>query len=268
MSSGDAPNRESIVSAIVVAFAHSKLKDLVGKDALRSVLDGQFRDLVVDGSLKLQPVWDLLSDQPGFNPEDARAPFCLLKTWKRDLNVKQVDLPIAFVDLTATEHMAYASHCVVPKNVKAAAIDIEAVRKKARETSVVESTGTQDMPSTRKPILEAVLAIVAVVGLGFAGYTVYGLVSGPPFEEVPVAALDGIIPVAKAKRLGKELHVVISHEPWFRLPEKDRTEALRKSLIQLDSSNINILIVTDSTGGVRGSAQWVGKPPVPQIRLH
>ena len=79
MESEGRPNRENITNAVVVIFAHSKLKDLVGTDAMTTVLTGQYRDLVYQDTMHLQRIWDLLEEQPGFVAEDASAPFCALK---------------------------------------------------------------------------------------------------------------------------------------------------------------------------------------------
>ena len=271
MASGETPNRESVLESITVVFSHSKLKEVVGTDALKSVLSGQYRDLVSSGTLNLQIVWDLLADQPDFQAEDAVAPFSVLKTWETELGL-EVKLPKSLVDCSATEIMVQASHCPIPKPVKARALNPDGARTKARETvAQMESTGggrSVATTSTRKPALEAALGLVAVLGLGYGGYTLYGVMGGAKLKTVASSEIQSSLPIAKAKQLGQELSVVIEDDTWYDLPDKARKAALQLTLEDLQSRDITSLIVQDRSGAVRASAQWVGSPAKVSIRLR
>lgn len=271
MAEGETPNRESVLESITVVFAHSKLKDVVGTDALKSVLSGQYRDLVTDGELNLQVVWDLLEDQPGFDSAKALAPFCLLKTWEKDLNIK-VLVPKALADRTATEMLAEASHCPVPKALKRKAVNPEGAREQARATiealddgpPVKQSAGE----STRKPALEAALGLVAILGLAYGGYSFYGTMAGAQFKTVQTTDLGSDLPIKEAKQLGQELGVLIEDSAWYALPEKARKASLATTLQGLKSRNITSMIVKDASGSLRASVQWVGDPPAVVVRLN
>ncbi len=272
MAEGETPNRESVLESITVVFANSKLKDVVGTDALKSVLSGQYRDLVTSNTLHLQLVWDLLADQPDFVEDDAIAPFAVLKTWEEDLGVK-VELPQPLAQYTATDFVAHASHCQVSKAQKARAINPDRARAKARKTmETLEGTATGsrslDEPSTRKPALEALLGLVAVLGLAYGGYTLYQTMGGPQFKSVEKSEIAGDLPIEKAKQLGDEMNLLIGEASWYELPPETRKAALITALEGLQNREIKSLIVQDSSGSVRASAQWVGSHATISVRLQ
>jgi hypothetical protein len=271
MAVGETPNRESVLESITVVFANSKLKDVVGTDALKSVLAGQYRELVVGKTLHLQVIWDLLEDQPDFDAKDAIAPFSVLKTWESELGLT-VNVPKALKKYSATEFLAQASHCPVPKAQKARAINPSGARAKARETMAgLERTGTSnrsDEVSTRKPALEAVLGLVAIIGLAYGGYTFYGTMGGAEFKALEASQIRGDLPIAKAKQLGDEVNLLINDDTWYELPAAARSEALTTALDGMQTRNIKSLIVQDSSGAVRASAQWIGTPAAIAIRLY
>ena len=271
MAVGETPNRESVLESITVVFANSKLKDVVGTDALKSVLSGQYRDLVANKTLHLQLVWDLLEDQPDFKAEDAIAPFSVLKTWEEDLGLT-VEVPAALAKYSATEFITQASHCPVSRTIKSRALNPDGARAKARETmAALEGTGTgsrNPAPSTRKPALEAALGLVAVLGLAYGGYTFYQTLGGPQFSSVEATQIQGDLPVARAKQLGDEMNLLIEDEAWYEMPATARKDALRAALEGMQARSIKSLIVQDSSGAVRASAQWVGTPGAISVRLN
>lgn len=272
MAEGETPNRESVLESIALVFSQSKLKDVVGKDALKSVLSGQYRDLVHEKTLRLQVVWDLLSDQPDFDAELAVAPFSVLKTWEDELGLT-VEVPRKLASLSSTQLLAQASHCPVKRSAKTRALNPENARTKARETmSSLGSTGitqrTAEGESTRKPALEAALGLVALLGLAYGGYTYYGTMAGPQYKSVPASLVRGDLPVAKAKQLGEELNITITEASWYELSADTRKESLRASLEAMGHSDVKSIIVFDATGAIRASAQWFGSPPTINVRLQ
>ena len=87
------------LEALILAFSCSRARELVGTDALRSVLGGQYRDLVKGGSFDLEPVWQLLAEQPGFSPDAVMPPLARFKSWQPRLGLT-VSLPAAMADLS------------------------------------------------------------------------------------------------------------------------------------------------------------------------
>src|SRR5262245_14394836 len=70
-------SKRTALDVIVLAFANSDVRETVGTDALRMVLDPRYIEMVrTPGVLDLQLVWDILKTQPGFDPANAAAPLC------------------------------------------------------------------------------------------------------------------------------------------------------------------------------------------------
>ena len=168
MKAEDAPNRESIIEAIVLAFSHSKLKEVVGSDALRSVLTGQYRDLVSAKQLHLQVVWDLIHDQPGYDEEHARPAFCAVKTWEKDLGLTVV-VPASMAELSGTEIVACASHCGVPSSDRRRVLGAttSSIAKLRASASSTPSVARLSSDSSGKPGVVAGLALAAAAAIGF-----------------------------------------------------------------------------------------------------
>lgn len=270
MATGQALKRDSIIGAIVLAFSHSKLKDLVGTDALRSVLEGQYRDLVFKETLHLQVVWNLLHDQPGFDPELAQAPFALIKQWEKRLGLT-VEMPESLASMSATQVMAAATHCPVPKAQRertlapeASRLRVQAVLDDSQSDSL--SSKSDDAP-TRKPGLEAALGVVALLGFAFGGYTLMGFLGGPDTESVSVSKLDTGLPLSKGEKLGRQLVAVVD-DSWLGQDAEAMREGLETALRRLKGRDIDSLVLKDGSGAIRASVQWVGEPPVAEARTY
>jgi hypothetical protein len=249
-----------------MAFSHSALKDKVGVDALRSVLHGRYRDIVYGGMIHLQPVWELLEQQPGFDAEAARPPFAALKSWQDEMQI-EVELPTAMAAATATEIMAWSSHCPVPRATRRRALAaVSGVSAAELGTKGGAKKANKKAGEQRRPSLVALLAFVAVLGLGFAGYTIFQYIgSSGEFEEASLP-VTGELPVTAQKRLGSQLSVQVADE-WFDSSEDERNADLEEMMSGLQRFQITTLVVQDQSGAVRGSAQWFGVPPKLVIRL-
>jgi hypothetical protein len=270
MGSEGTPNQEVIIGSIVTAFSHSKIADLVGTDALRSVLTGQYRDLVVEGTLHLQRIWSLLQEQPGFDPKNARGPFCVLKLWEEQMGV-EVALPEHLAGIGHSQCLAWSSECPVPKHAKAKALNPAGARAKARASMHAFQQGQPKAPprkKTRNPPLEIALGVVAIAGLGFGGYTLAGFLSAPKFSDFDTSKITTEIPIASGKKLGAEVNIVVSDGAWFSLPEPERLRMMEATLRGLQSQNIEQFVVLDDSKEIRASAQFVGKPPQIQVRFY
>ena len=108
-----APSKSVTIDALVLVFSHSKVRDIVGTDALRTVVSVEYRDLTANGYFDLQAIWELLEEQPGFDADAAVAPMCRFKTWQRHLNM-EVRLPDALRNMSEGELATAAAECVVP----------------------------------------------------------------------------------------------------------------------------------------------------------
>ncbi len=56
-TSGNQPNKRAIIDALVLAFSYSDVREVVGTDALRSVLEVEYRELISGTEFNIQPLW-------------------------------------------------------------------------------------------------------------------------------------------------------------------------------------------------------------------
>ena len=259
------PTKRTIVDALVLACSHSSIRDIVGTDALRSVLDVEYRELIADGTFNLQAVWELFEDQPGFDPEKAAAPLCRFKTWERQLGI-EISLPSQLRNLSEGEQAKLAGECDVPtvelqKVLRAPSPEeaaAEEAKKKAdrarRLSQEIDPDRDAGPPDTRRRLALIGAGIVAVLAFGIAATTLYRGCSPSPDYERFTASL-GELPVESPQRFGEQVRATLTDEGWLRTPEKDRRQALESALRPIASKGIQVLYLRDKKGKVRAIAQ-------------
>jgi hypothetical protein len=131
------------LEALILAFAHSRAKALVGTDALRSVLSGQYRELHKGNRFDLEPVWDLLAEQPGFDPAEVGPPLCRFKSWEGQLGLA-IGMPAAMATLDDSDRAELASQVTVP-----AAQLAEVLRGELVASEVPEAAAPDPAPESR-----------------------------------------------------------------------------------------------------------------------
>lgn len=284
MAQDPARRRRAVIESLVLAFSRSEAKDLVGTDALCTVLSGQSRDLVVGDELVLQPLWDLLADQPGFSAEAVAPAFCRVESWNERLGLSAVTLPAALADMPEAERRAACDRCIVPAAELEAILRGEAdtpppaapqaapkpVKKASTTRLTIDEprTGQTKKAKPRRPGLEIAAAAVALVAFGFAGVTAYRACSdAPALQEVEIALPDQL-PVSHPKRLGGELRATLDDPAWLRRPDDERREAMASALRSVRGEGIDVLVIVDEDGDEVASAQWRGDAPAPAVRLR
>jgi hypothetical protein len=103
--------------------------------------------------------------------------------------------------------------------------------------------------------------------MGFAIYTVVGLMSGPAYQSFNTDQIGSILPVKSAKKLGADLNVMLNDDTWLDKPADAMTADLQAALTALKDNNVEILLLQDTSGAMRASAQWVGSPARIEVRL-
>src|SRR5262249_13273428 len=101
------------LEALILAFQHSRAKQLVGTDALRTVLSASYRDMVTADRCDLTQVWTLLEGQPGFDPSAVKPALARFKSWEPRLGLEVV-LPPAMAKLGEAELSELAAQVSVP----------------------------------------------------------------------------------------------------------------------------------------------------------
>lgn len=268
------PGQKQHIDALVLAFSHSRARALVGTDALRTVLAGQYRDLVQGDTLHLDEVWNLLEGQPGFDAAMVKPPLCRFKLWESDLEIA-VALPQAMGRLSPLEVRSLADSCRVPAAELDRALgrgrysDQALSQARAKATDAAELTkppaSTEDKPS--RPWLTAAAAVVAVAGFAVAGYFVYQALSPPHWDRLDPGFAKPI-PLAHAERSGFDVGGTLADDAWLRTPKADRESQLEAALETLRKQGVRNLFIVDKSGKVRASAQVYGHPPQIKVKLY
>ena len=290
MGKAGTPGRVPL-EALILAFSHSRAKTLVGTDALRSVLSGQYREIHHDGEFDLEPVWQLLAQQPGFDPAHVRPALCRFKGWEKELGVA-VSMPADMSAMGEFERAELAAQVQVPAHERtrvlrgakvlsadpeAAAADMAdkagqtrpaAARSAAREErpdiahSVPQTGQTQRLrrltPGQRRA-LEAVALIIALTGFSAAGIQIQRGCQSQQWETLSVR-FAGDIPISGASRQGPEVSGALHDERWLALPAPVRTTHMKRALEGL-SRDVQVFFVRDRAGRVRATARWSGGQP-------
>jgi hypothetical protein len=253
------------VEALVLAFSNSRAKSLVGTDALRTVVSGQYRELVQDGALHLEGVWGLLESQPGFDPEMVKPPLCRYKLWQDDLGIDIV-LPEALSKLDPLEIRSCAERCRVPE------LDLDKVlgrgrytdQERAARASRLADADSQvsepvvEAPKQSRPILLVAAFLVALASFGVTGFFLWQAFTRPPADKIAVTFAPGI-PLAKAERRGIDVGATLSDDGWLGKADVERRSALTTAIETLRRDGVRTLYIRDKKGKVRALAQSYDK---------
>jgi hypothetical protein len=266
----------AILDSIVLAFSKSAMREVVGTDALRTLLAGLAKEMVTPDSLKLQPLWSLLEDQPGFVKNDAAPPMLLIKTWQTKLGVI-VELPDAFGEVSPEDCARYAATI----KVDAAELDkllapppppvvedrvrrptgerakkpTEPSRPRSKTLSVqplqvVTTSGPRRFPWA---IAALVLVLVAAIVVRFATREPSSAV------ELSTSAVSSEIPLASARQNEAMVVATLSDPAWLETAEDARRKQLEAALEKIRSLDATSLSIVDGNGMLVASASNRGK---------
>lgn len=254
----------TLIDAIVLVFSRSKLRDLVGTDALKTVLEGSARDLFPQpGMMSLQPVWDLLETQEGFQPDLAIPPLCRLKTWQPRLGVV-VELPAQAQHLEGPEIETQAMYCAaneddLEKLLKPKTVPIPSA---ARVVEVASDATEEDRraPSNRRLGFALVFMAIAIAAASFSIWYTFRETSDT--KRLAPADLSAEIPLRDVRQSGPTLAGTLSDPQWVLKPEGDRRRALEAALLKAVPLGAKRFMVFDSTGKLRATSVLVNGKPV------
>ncbi|MCG8418330.1 MAG: hypothetical protein MJE77_10345 [Proteobacteria bacterium] len=260
------PSKHVIIGALVLACSHSRMRDIVGTDALRSVLDVEYRELIAGGTFDLQPVWELFEAQPGFDPQAAVAPLSRFKSWERQLGI-EVTMPVSLRNLTANEQAEHAAECDVPQRelkgvLRSAGGDHADVDRTEPSRRISTQMGVElgvesgaDSSPGRRLMIAVVASIVGLLGFGLAGSSAYRECVPRAQYATFSAHFAGQLPIQGAERFGREVRATLSDEGWLNQPEETRKSQLGQALRTIASQGIDVLFLRDKAGKVRAYAQ-------------
>jgi len=263
--SGAQAAKSRVIDGLVLAITRSGARDLIGADVLRDALLVEFEEMVTeDGDLDLEPVWEILEEQPGFDAETVTPALCLFKTFESRLDL-EVKMPAALADLSHGQISMRASEVKLPAVEIKNALRVED-SPRSKRPSVPPST-TREKPSssarasTRLPGWVTPLAmVIALATFGYAGFSLYQGCSGPKAHWKAVSS-DALatLPVKNARRFGDQVDATLSDESWLSKDEAARKADLATALTKLRASGVRVLAVRDGHGNVRATVQFSPK---------
>lgn len=256
----------TLIDVIVLVFARSELKNLVGTDALRTVLSGSQRALFPEpGAMSLQPVWELIESQPGFDADLAIPPMCRLKAWENQLLVKvEMPEPLAHLDLATREKKAM--ECNVGDDELYKVIKVRPAPEKKEVTRALESTSAAEENARKQGsnLSTKVAAIFAVLGLAAAGVSVYLTLGSTSGSTVRLSAseLSSEIPLTDARRNGTLVVATLSDMTWLDKPEAERRLQLEAVSPKVRIQQANGMMLVDAKGMLIAVLRTDRKPAV------
>jgi len=252
------PEKQQVIDALVAAFASSRAAKLVGTDALRSVITVEYHDIVRDGIFDLQPVWELLEGQPGFEAEAVTAPLCVFKSWEDKLGL-EVRLPAALAGRSDKEVALAAASCrVPPAEVKRLFPQREEPARPKADPAAASRSGTRRARKQRPRWMGAVAGVVATLAFAYVGLVLYQDChpGAAQWQMASGAEVAKYLPGAgKAQQLGNQLQVTMNDAGWFRGSEDDRRQQLRDAFNAVTDHGVRVLIVRDGGGTARATVQ-------------
>jgi hypothetical protein len=272
-----------VIEGLVLAFANSKARSLVGTDALRSVLGVQYRDLSRGGTFDLGPLAELFEGQPGYEPEPVSAALLRFKSWEANIGIA-IKLPEGLAALSDADRADIMAQCTVPTSdvqklyrdeIKAAPVEpvddgytfndtSKAKEAKSKGVEPIKLPGQKASLASRvSPGTARILAVVGVLGIGFSGWYGYTRLrtNKPPEASISTGFAKGI-PLSNAVQQINTVIATLSDEKWLKEPEKTRTKQLEEAFQALPPG-ADVIVIRDKSGKVRASAQrGYGKKPI------
>ncbi len=209
------PDKEQVIDALVLVFAHSDIAKVVGTDALRSVLAVEYHDMIEGNIFDMQQLWELLADQPGFDATAAEPPLCLLKNWESKLSL-EFQLPEHLAEMSDRDRALRAAQCRVPTAESKRVLRVTApppVASRARRDSLgrgARSTLPPPGKPRQRPAWQGWLAgIVAAATMTFVGITLYGHCQGANghWDQAQVTLTD--LPTRSVRRMGSQVRAEV-----------------------------------------------------------
>lgn len=279
----DGSPRRAPIEALILAISHSKASALAN-ESMQDVIAEQSGEIVHDDEIDLNPVWQLLSGQPEFEPDALRAALARFKTWEPRLGGKVI-MPTGMAKLTDQQINELAAGVHVPpaelarlwrggitSKVDQLERPVTSKQKALPRPAERLPTGTQERlrrrkltPSQRRTV-QIGCGLIAAAAFGFAGLTLVRGFRGASWESVS-DDFAGEIPIKDVERLGVEVGGTLSDEGWLSQPAATRTAQMQAALEALPD-DAQVFFVKDKAGTIRASARWYGKARQVSVTLR
>lgn len=276
MTDRSSPPVGTLLDVVVLCFAKSELKELVGTDALRVVLESKQREIFPElDVMALQPVWELLESQEGFDKKKAFAPVCRIKSWEGRLKIR-VDMPSTLDVLDEPTREKFALRCTasdtdLEKILRPATANTPVPLKRALTTGTMKaverktpSTGMRKMTGnglTSKAKLAIAAAMISLVAAGVSAYLTFR--GGKSAAHIaPTTEISDKVPLSDVLIQGTLIVGRLRDASWLDKPEEERLADLEATVPRLEARQATKLVVLDGKGSVVATVLVGGKPPV------
>lgn len=284
-------SKEILIELLVHTLAKSTLREVVAPEALRTVLASEYHEMVRGDVCDLQPLWDLLAAQPGFEPKAAYPPLLYVKSLEPRLGLR-IELPREVGPIGATERETFVALLPVKRD------EIEKILAGTFERgdasaslSTPTVTGSGSARASRSPgrtwageaaeaaappdpaaarrrrlVVGAVSGAVALASLIVVVVTLAGG-SKLAFRPFDVRAIAGSLPATSARAFGAELHVVVSDARWWERTAEEREADLAAAFAALPAE-FAVLVIEDEQGRPKASVQRHPQKDAPYVRFY
>jgi len=245
------PDKEQVIEALVLVFAHSDIAKLVGTDALRSVLAVEYHDMIEGNIFDMQQLWELLADQPGFDATAAEPPLCLLKNWESKLSL-EFQLPEHLAEMSDRDRALRAAQCRVPTAESKRVLRVTApppLAPRPRRDSLgrgARSTLPPPGKPRQRPAWQGWLAgIVAAATMTFVGITLYGHCQGANghWDQAQVTLTD--LPTRSVRRMGSQVRAEVDPSTWNKLDADAKRRKLRDALLGVEDRGVEVIALRE-----------------------
>jgi hypothetical protein len=219
-------------------------------------------------TLSLEPVWELIESQPGFDPDKAVPPMCRLKAWESQLKVR-VELPSALADLDLATREKKAMECNVGDDELYKVLNVKPTGSmspaKKDVVHVIESSandGSRLRSGVR--LSTKIAAVFAVLGLAAAGISIYLTVGRTDGSTVRLSPSDLTteIPLTDVRRNGTLIVATVTDPKWIEKSETERRVQLEAVTPKLRVQNASGLMILDPKGMLIATLRLDRKVPV------
>ncbi len=277
-----ATKRRVLVDALMMCLERSRVCQLVDAATVRGVIDSASRELWREGEFRLDPVWKLLTSQPGLTAEEVAPPLLLFKAYEKELGVT-VRVPQALTAIPRAEQVRLRETLGVGKESFQAAIDemrVLAVEQSQRRISGRSQTAVAPpsdevagdapaRPTTPKiPMVAAAGSAAASAGsgggvdkralalaLGVLTLAALALATWVALRDTAVAFdladVAGSLQLASGRTGGGSMTAVITDGRWDTMSPEDRRAAVSGVMDIEIGKGIKVMTLVDKAGNAK-----------------
>jgi hypothetical protein len=256
--------RRVLVGALTMCLEHSKVRELVAVDTIRSILESASQELWREGEFRLELVWKILCQQPGLSAEDVAPPLLVFKAYESQLKV-QVRLPEALSALPPRERERLRETIPIPEKDFAAAIDemralaVEEEAPRSQLGQVAQAAVTTEarpqaaVPRRRRQLAVA-LALLALPALGVSAWVAFR----NPASAYELGDVASLLQLSDGLRTEQSMSARIVDPRWDRLGKDEQRKIVSELFEREERKGVRAMTLVDAQSRVRVVATDIG----------